>query len=290
MAKVIRKWIGRFVRWEPPPNFRRVALPLAGLVFVAAIAAALRALPPLDPDPRWLALAGLLALFVPVINAAEYMLAGRWLGVSVGGRRALAVTVMAAVANLAPLPGAVVVRGKALLEEGAGGEDTARVLGAIGAAWVTVALFVAGVAAAMAGRRMSGILLISLGVIGFGVVPLLLPLESRTRENVVMIVLLEAAGVTLQGLRLALILIGLGYQGRVLQTLVLPAAAALGNAAGMVPGGLGLRELLAGGMAPLTDMTIAQGVTAMGTERVLNLVVLALAALTVTMMQGRSRS
>lgn len=286
----IREWIGRFVRWEPPPAVRRVALALAALIFVAATAGALRALPPLDPDPRWLVLAGVLALFVPVVNAAEYMLAGRWLGVRVGTRRALGVTVMAAVANLAPLPGAVVVRGKALLEEGTGAGETARVLGVIGAGWVTVALIVAGGGVAVGGRPASGALLLALGMAGLAFVPLLLPDESRTRGNVVVLILLELAGVTLQALRLAVILIGLGYQGRFLQTLVLPAAGALGNAAGVVPGGLGLRELLAGALAPLTEMTVAEGITATATERVLNLVVLAFAALTVVMTRGKAES
>lgn len=269
----------RLARWNPSPEVRRVILVTASVVFLGATAAAVVRLPPFDLTLRWLVLAAILAFGIPVLNALEYMLMGRWVDVDVGWRDALSVTVVASAANLAPLPGAAMVRAKALLGRGTGAADTGRVLGGLGVGWVAVAVLVAGMAVVGAGRARLGGVAIAVGAGGIAAVPVLLPSASRTVGNVLRCVVLELAAVLLQALRLAVILVGLGYEGRVVQTLVLPAAGALGNAAGLVPGGLGLRELLAGAFSPLVQLPAAEGVIAAATDRVLSLAVLAVAAL-----------
>lgn len=275
----LRAWAVRVIRWQPPPRIRQFILAGAGVVFVAATAIAVSELPAPDVEVAWLALAGLLAVAIPVLNALEYVLAGRWLGVAVGMKQALSVTLVASAANLAPLPGAAMVRAKGLLGEGGGAADTGRVLGAVGAGWVSVSLVVAGGAMAVAGRGWAAALAFVAGSAVLVMVPVLLPRTARTVANVVRCVLVELVAVVLQAVRMALILAGIGYEGRMAQTLVLPAAGALGNAAGIVPGGLGLRELVAGGLSPLVELPPAHGVTAAATDRVLSLGVLAVAAL-----------
>lgn len=262
----------------------------AAVVFLGATAVAVARLPPFDLALRWLVVAAVLALGIPVLNTLEYMLMGRWVDVDVKLRDALSVTVVASAANLAPLPGAAMVRAKALLGRGTDAADAGRVLAGLGMGWVAVAVLVAGTAVAAAGRlRLAGAAA-ALGIAGIAALPVLLPPASRTAGNVLRCVLLEVAAVLLQALRLAVILIGLGYEGRVVQTLVLPAAGALGNAAGMVPGGLGLRELLAGAFSPLVDLPAAEGIVAAATDRVLSLLVLAVAALLMAVDHRRADS
>lgn len=277
--KALRTVAARAARWSPSPNVRRMILAVAAVVFLGATALAVARLPPFDLALRWLIVAAVLALGIPVLNALEYMLMGRWVEVDVGLRNALSVTVVASAANLAPLPGAALVRAKALLGRGTDAAETGRVLASLGVGWVGVAVFVAGTAVAAVGRLEVGTAVMALGIAGVAALPVMLPPASRTAGNVLRCVLLELVAVLLQALRLVLILVGLGYEGRIVQTLVLPAAGALGNAAGLVPGGLGLRELLAGAFAPLVDLPAAEGVVAAATDRVLSLLALAVAAL-----------
>lgn len=273
---MIRAWVDRFVRWRPSPRIRRLIFVAAAVVFLVASTAAVSHLPPVELRVSPLLIAAALAVFIPVLNAAEYLLAGRWLGIRVGYFEAISVTVVASAANLAPVPGAALVRGRALLRRGGQGSGTARVLGAIGIAWVAVALAVAGVAVALSGNKGAAVILTLAGASGVGLLWILIP--SRSLLHIVQCLLVELVAVVLQAIRLALILTGFGFGGHIGQTLALPAAGALGNAAGVVPGGLGISEVIAGGIAPLVGMPLTHGVTATAADRILSLAILAIAA------------
>jgi uncharacterized membrane protein YbhN (UPF0104 family) len=279
VAASMRDRIGTLVEWEPSGSTRRLILAIAGVVFITTTLVAVSNLPPARLEPSWLVTAGVLALFIPVANSLELVLAGRWVGATVGWQEAFSVTVVASAANLAPLPGAALVRAKTLLRKGAGSTGTSRVLAVIGVGWIAAAMWVASAAAAASGHGWLAGGALVVAVAGTAMLPVLLPEGCRSAKNVVLCLLLEAAAVSLQGVRLVLILQGLGYEGRLLQTMILPAAGALGNAAGVVPGGLGLREIIAGGLSPLVDLPATHGITAMAADRVLSLGVLAMMAL-----------
>lgn len=271
----LRSLAGRAVRYRLPARSRSLVLGIAGLVFVAATALAVSRLPPLELDLRWIAGAALLAISIPAVNAAEFVLAGRWSGVRVSLREALTVTVLASAANLAPVPGAALIRGRALLTQGGNTADVARSLGVVGAAWFAVSLVVAGLAVAASGRAWVGVPAALAGCGAMCVVLLLLPGASRSPGNLLRCLALESAAVAAEAVRLAMILKGLGFEGRLVETLALPAAAALASAGGVVPGGLGLRELIAGGISPLAGLPVSRGITSTAVDRLLGLGVLA---------------
>lgn len=291
LATAARRWLrrtaGEMAHRRPGAGSRRVILGAAAVLFVAATAVAASNLPPVELDARWLVPVGFLAGMMASLNAAEYWLAARWVGVHVSPRSAFSVTVLATAANLAPIPGAVLVRGHALLSEGGEAAEAGRALATIGLAWVGVALCVAAASLAGVGRAAAGSFVALAGV---GALAIVLPLrpERLSPRGLVGCLTLELAAVIVQGLRLSLVFLALGLEGRFVRALALPAAGAVASAAGVVPGGLGLRELLAGGIAPLVGIPAAEGVTATAVDRIVGLLILGgLAGIAVSL---RSRS
>ena len=93
--------------------------------------------------------------------------------------------------------------------------------------------------------------------------------------------LLELVGVALSAARVFCIIAALGFDASWTAGAMLSSAGVVATAAGLFPGGLGLRELLSAGLSPIVGLTAATGAVISAIDRVLNLVVLALASLVV---------
>ena len=104
------------------PKARRIAYGVAALLFVVTGAVGLANLPDergADPAPvLFVVVLLLLAPLTSACNAAEYLVTARFVGVRVQPVAALEVAVLSTAANLAPLPGAALVRGAALRRAG----------------------------------------------------------------------------------------------------------------------------------------------------------------------------
>jgi uncharacterized membrane protein YbhN (UPF0104 family) len=101
------------------------------------------------------------------------------------------------------------------------------------------------------------------------------------------IVAVETVFVLLSGVRVYTALHGIGVEASATQALALTVAAALANAAGIFPGGLGLRELIAGALSPLVGLSVAAGVLGAAVDRLIGLIVLALVTLVVILVAKR---
>lgn len=262
----------------------RVLLISAVGLFAAAAYLGIRNFPRGIDDLRWVPLvAGALGGLPPtlVLNAMEYRTMARIVDRRVPWPRALQVTVVAAAANVLPLPGAVLVRVQALAELGVPYGRAASSAGIVGATWVSATLVVAG----LAQLAVVPIAIVA-GVVGVGVLGLLFSYAWLYRRAgaeaprlAARLVVIEMAFVGVSAVRLLLILWGLGSAAGWSQAIGLTVAAALAATAGFFPGGLGLRELLAGGIGPLVGLPAATGVLAAVTQRLGSLVVLAVVGL-----------
>lgn len=278
--------LGARARRPLPPAARRVALAVAGLGFVVGAWLALGAL---EVDPatiRWTPLVIAAVIGVPfsaVVNAAEYAVSARILGHRVPLRDAMSVTVMATAANLLPIPGSTLVRVQGLRQQGSGYGRATAVTVAIGAAWVGVSAALAGVwllAGRVAGSAVDWLSIAGFGLGGLAVlatVPLLIGRSDLDAAGVRRwtggLVVLELASVSSAVLRLVLVLEALGAGGGLTAAVVLSVSAALASAAGVFPGGLGLREALAGAFAPLVGLSFAAGFAASAVNRVIGMIV-----------------
>jgi hypothetical protein len=245
------------------PAVRAALLVLGLALFVVLAVRAFGSLPETDGLAWGFALL-LVIVTTPVtiaLNAAEFRLIASTAGSPFGWRDALNTTVVASLANLLPVPGAVAVRTTALMRRGASlrraGE--ANVLAAV--LWALVGVLVAGVAALVSADGGWVAALVSVAaVVGVPVVALRVArlADVRVAQRLVAI---EAATVLVSGLRIFLAVRVLRLAWSFGESVVVSFGQVLAALIGFVPGGLGVRELLAGGMASVigsdTDVAIA---------------------------------
>ena len=230
------------------PAVERAMLGGAGILFVGATVLAARNLPDVHSHPHYalLVLVGLLGVpAATLVNAAEYVAAGRALGHRVGALHAARVSTVATAANLLPIPGAVMVRARALRVLGSNYRKSLAVLGAIGVVWLATTGVLAG-AVLLIDREHIGLALAFIA--GVASWPAWAPTGScgsRSRRDrrarwFGRFVLIEIASVGVFAIRFTLVLNGLGFHTSWSQTFTLTISTAAASAVGILPGGLGL--------------------------------------------------
>ena len=275
--------VGRLLRYRAAVAGvgERKLLLVAVVLFVVASAVAVANLPPVETEVRWPVLLLLPLIGVPAtvaVNAWEYRVTARLVGHEVPHTHAARISVLSTAANLLPIPGAVLVRSRALRQRGTGMGSALAITTAIGIAWVGVTAVLAGALQLVSGEPPLG-----LAVVGAGLVVLVAAglLAARTsgvtlgRAEVGTVILVEVVAVLVAASRLQLALWGLGYSPGADQSLALSLAGSLGSAVGFLPAGLGVREVLAAGIGPIVGLPAAVSLVATAVDRVLGLVVLA---------------
>jgi hypothetical protein len=282
---------------EAPTRRTRVAvLLLAFALFVVVTVVAVQHLPHLpahDRHPDLFLVAALLSAVGVVANGAEYMLSAAALGGRVTLRNALRVSVLSTAANLMPIPGAALVKTRALQRRGARLRVAAMLTVGIGVVWVGVAGVVAGALVANAGGRVLFGALVGAGGLGVTAAGAGILAAQDTdmpaRRLVAWAIVVEFGSVAAQAVRFWLVLRAIGFDGTLAQGATLGAGAVVASAAGILPGGLGLRELLSSALGPAVGMPAAVATVVAAVERVVTLAVVAIMTAFVTI-GGRKRS
>jgi uncharacterized membrane protein YbhN (UPF0104 family) len=260
----------------------RILLGVAILIFLTSLILSYRNLPSVVLDWRWLLLTAGATAVVLLVNGLEYKVAGRMLGHPIGLGEAFRVGILSSAANLLPIPGAVLVRTQALKMKGSGYGEAFKSTGAIGAGWLGIALTLAGLLLALSGNLLVGLAFLMAGIGALVAMVILVRLAGGSAtSSCLQIIAVETVFVLLSGVRVYASLHGIGVNASATQALALTVAAALANAAGVFPGGLGLRELIAGALSPLVGLPIAAGVFGAAIDRLVGLIVLAVTTLVV---------
>lgn len=263
-------------RRTPDPRRQRVWLLMAAAVFLIGAVIAYRELElPRGIDWRPLAVAGLVGAPLTLLaNSLEYAWIAACSGRTVGSMAAIRVSILAAAANILPLPGAVVVRTQALRRLGVRYRHGLGATLAAGVGWFGVAAAIGGIAALASSTGLAVVLLLG-AVIGLGASGILVVALRRKASVRLILVLIaiEAVAVVVISFRYYLVLRALGFHPSVVQAVMLTLAAVLASIAGIFPSGLGLRELLGAGLAPLVGMGPAVGLVATALDRMVELAV-----------------
>lgn len=273
---------------RPSQRLRTRLLGVAALLFIGVTIAALTSLPlsRLDLLWSWVAIAFVLSGFMALANASEYWLAARWLGISVEPVEALRVSVLASAANLTPLPGAILVRGYDLVSRGADSRSAGRSLAGIGVAWLSVSFMAAAISFWAAAQASFAVGSLVIGFTGAAILRRVVPAGVNSEGLVVGCLLVEVLVVGVQGARFLAVIRAIGLDATIAQVLALPLSGALASATGIFPGGLGLRELLAGVLSTLVTLPVATGILGTAADRIIGLLFLSSAALVLTRKYG----
>ncbi len=215
-------------------------------------------------------------------NAFSYQMQSRLIGIAIGRRDALRITLMGSAANLLPLPGAVVVRTADLMGRGASaGQATgATACGAL--AWLGLSL-VAAVRPLLDLGAFAGWPIAAAGVGALGASAIM---GWRLARSVVIWLGVLAGSAGLVGtlaIRYMLLVWALGFEPGS-DSLALVAVGALSSAAGFFPSGIGLREVLAGVTATLVELPASLGYLVAGIDDIAWIVTVALGVL---LLEGR---
>lgn len=269
-------------RRTPSPRTQRVLLVVAAVVFFVGGWYALGSLDVALEDVRWLPLVIAALAGVPltlVANTLEYVLSARLLQHRAAFIPALRLTTISTAANLLPIPGAFLVRVQGLRTLGSGYGKALASTAVIGMVWIGVSAVLACVLLALSGRWLPAT------VLGAAGAPLLVaahvwltravPAPAERRRLAGLVVAVELLAVLTNAGRIVLILVALRVDASVGQALVLAVSSSLAAAAGIVPGGFGLRELIAALLAPLVGLPASAGFAATAINRVIGIVVLA---------------
>lgn len=266
----------------PSPRVQRALLAVAAVVFFAGGWYALASLDIAVGDVRWPPL--LIAAFVGVpltllANTFEYIASARILRHRVAFVPALQLTTVSTAANLLPIPGAFLVRVQGLRMLGSRYGKALGSTAVIGMAWIGISALLACVLLALFGHWIAAV------VFGAAGTPLLalahvwltraVPAAAERRRLTALVLAVELFAVMTNAVRLVLILVALRVDASVDQALVLAVSSSLAAAAGILPGGFGLRELIAALLAPLVGLPASAGFAATAINRVMGIVVLA---------------
>jgi uncharacterized membrane protein YbhN (UPF0104 family) len=276
----VLEWIAAVRSWGSAPSRRRLVYLVALVLFVGSTVVAWQSLPETEEGLDWtlVALAALLVLPGALVNAEEYRVSADVLGQDVPLARALRVSVIAAAFNLLPVPGSVVVRTGALTK---GGSTTRRAVAstaATGLVYIGAALILAGAVQVQQGEGELALVLVA-AISGVGLFVAALLLIARLTGHVphrqmVRLTAVEFLSVTIKAVRLLLVISALGYELDLAQAASLSVATVAASAIGVFPGGLGIRELLAGVISPAIGLPVSVGLVGTSFDRVIGLATL----------------
>lgn len=264
------------------PRARRRLLLAAVVLFVGVTVLSVRALPD-NLRLHWWPIP-LLLVTTPctvLLNAAEFRAMGAINGHVVGWVAAVRLTVVAGAANLLPLPGGVVVRTQALRLRGSSYQHALAANAAAGVAWLGTGCVVVGMLLAVNPdhRLAAGPLVLAGGVCLVGVTAILRRVDrARVTGNLSQLLLIETGAIAVGGARLFLLFEVLGLSASIAQAITLTSSQIIAAAVGIFPAGLGLRELLAGGIGALVALPAGAAVAVTALDRIAMQAVLGLLA------------
>lgn len=275
--------VGLLDRRPASPRARRVLVAVAMVVFLAVSIPSLGVLREGQAlRPAVLPLLILVTTPLTVLaNAAEYRVMGAVNGHRIAWRDATQLTVLAAVANLLPLPGGVVVRTQALRRQGTSTGRALQANLAAGLAWIACgALAVGALLLARPPHRLLavGLLLAAVGLVAAVAALLHRAAPGRAATHLGQLLGIEAGIVAVSATRVWLAFALLGFAAQPAQAVAISGSVIVAAAIGIFPAGLGLREALAGAIAVAVDLPANRAVAATAADRVAAQVGLALVA------------
>ncbi len=261
---------------------QRALLAVAAVVFVVGGWYAFRSLDVAFDDVRWLPIVLAAVVGVPLSllgNTLEYVVSARMLHHRVALLPAVQLTTMSTAANLLPIQGAFLVRVQGLRALGSRYDQAAASTAVIGLVWIGVSASLAAIFLAVYDSWLAAavfaVVAVSLLLAAYTWLKRTLTGLGERRRIAALAVAVELFAVSVDAGRLVLILVGLGVDASLGQAMVLAVSSSLAAAAGILPGGFGLRELIAALLAPLVGLAASAAFAATALNRVLGLVVMA---------------
>lgn len=271
---------------------QRIALLLGGAVFGGGLFLAVKNEPQLLQNLRWGPAVLVLVLGVPLTmlaNAFEFKLAGASMQRSIPFFQALKISVVASAANMLPLPGGLATRVIALKSYEVSFKDGIAVNFLFAFVWVAIAFLFAGFCLLSFDIWWKWVFLVIGAAAGGGSL-----IWARSRDISLYIFgllsLQRLFMVFLGAFRIWWCLLALGIGAGYWQAAIFVVGGVIGSAVSIIPAGLGVREGISAGLAPIVGLSVASGFLAVALNRMLGLLILAPGALSIGLWQRKEKS
>jgi uncharacterized membrane protein YbhN (UPF0104 family) len=266
----------------------KVVTALAIVGVVVGVWVAIASLPDNDRPVRPALLAGAVALAALSLcnNGIEYWWISRRVGIEIEPVAAVRVSIKSTAANALPLPGAAIVKFEALHRKGAQARRAVALITSVTIMVIGIAFVCTGFIGLVANAHDTlawALVSAAIGLTGMGVAAALIRSAQPARpfQAIGAAVVIESASVVLSGLRMQLIVGGLGFHVSLTQAFALSLAGIAAVAVGVAPSGLGVREGLAALFGNISGQSASVSVVASAIDRLVTYAALALLAVVV---------
>lgn len=271
------------------PRSKRAVLVVSSVAFAVVSVLAFRSMEDQLRAANWtlvLIASGVGATLSQFLNSLEFREIGRASGTDFSVIESVRISLIGSAANLLPIPGSVIVRLRAISTHGSSLRKGAAASAGVGAYFVGVTLFVAGLVSVVSNLWFSAITACVGAFAVAGAFLLLRGVGVTSLALHVRVVAIELLLVVIGGLRITLVLTGLGFDISLAQGVGLTVAGAITTAVGFFPGGLGLREGLVAAISPLVGISAAAGLAGAVIDRVVRTALLSIGAMMLSFNKG----
>jgi hypothetical protein len=254
------------------PRIRYLILAVAWLAVTAGVIYSVRENPAILEHVRWMPIMiiiGALAPLTLLCNALGLRASAQLVGQNKELGTALKISTSATIANQLPLPAAFMMRVAALRSTSTSLAESIKATFFVSLMWMACALF----AAAAAGYALGATAIATILALP-AIIALIYGnhrLKRKPGKLFGKIVLLGIALSAIDTVRVYACFGAMGINVDLLECLYLTASSAFANAATFIPGGVGIREYLAAGLATATDIPPSQALIAVTMNRVTGL-------------------
>jgi hypothetical protein len=256
-------------------RFRPLLFAIAGTAFVIGTILSWRALPDDLGTFEWWPLVIVAVAGVPatiLLNAGEYQQIARIAGLQVTLTEALRIAVLSTAANLAPLPGALLVRWGDMSRRGSPWRTAIGANFVAGAVWLTLSALALMV---VTFPERGVVFWIGLAFALVGAVPVVL-LTSRARLSkraFLQLAAVETGLILVTATRAFLILEAFALPGGITISVAIASTYSLSGLLGVFPGGLGVREVLSGLVSSPATGGVSTGFLVSAVDRLIGLAI-----------------
>lgn len=282
----------RAVNNPTSPKLRRLGIVVAAMIFIVGAIVSLRGRPEMLTGLEstiWIWVFALVP-FTVLSNATQFWLTARIAGLRPPVFKVLTVTLLSTAANLLPVPGGSVVRIMALKKPGQNFRQPIALTAFVAIIWLSISSLVA--AACLFLLRLNGLALIAVtlftisGIFAKFAWPAGL---SESRRWIAGLVLVQSFLVVVGGIRLWLCFHAIGEPINLQESLVLLFSSVVAALAGIAPGGFGLTEATAAGLAVLIGVAPDAAFIATALNRITGLMLIGPFAVLISLLPHTSR-
>ena len=263
--------------YKPSEQTEKKLLLLSILIMIIGLYLSVGDNPGILSGIDWRAIAIVILIGIPLTalgNALEFIVSGRMVGVTFSLLRALRVTVIGSAANMLPLPGSTIVRVAALKVSGVGIKQSTAITLLVALVWIGVSFLYAGI---MIGQFQAGALAWFMGLPGL-LVLIAAGFLTRTSNASLwyysQIVVIKSLMVLIDAARIYYCFLALNLEVLFVQASAFVIAGVVGSAVSIVPAGLGVRELVSAGLAPVVGLSVSAGFLSATLNRIIGLTTL----------------